>query len=328
MGAPPIATLSALRPLLKNGIRHSRMHCRILVVSLSLLAVFGCKDDEPKPVVTTPSSAVETPTPKPVPSQVEERPSALTGRLSEQDFKALHELKGEAAPKPRGTMVALPSFKGYLTLPKNATPPLPAVVVIHEWWGLNEHIKHWADRLTEDGYAALAVDLYDGRVATDPDAAMDLMKKVDDEDARKKLLEAFAFLGTDPRVKADRRASIGWCFGGKWSLELALAAPTLTAAVVYYGHVETNPERLASLESPLLAIFGEKDESIDAKYVDRFRFGLEQAGDKNAKIVTYDADHAFANPSSARYDFGAAEKAWAETRGFLGKYLKGAGADL
>jgi carboxymethylenebutenolidase len=249
----------------------------------------------------------------------------IAGLISEKDFKALHALKGDAAPAPRGEMIDLAGSKAYLSLPKVAKPPLPAIVVIHEWWGLNGHIKHWADRLTEDGYATLAVDLYGGEVATDPDGAMKLMKAVEAEAARKTLLAAFELLGSDPRIKAEKRASIGWCFGGKWSLELALAAPKLSAAVVYYGFVETDPERLATLEAPLLGIFAERDKSIDAKYVDKFKFGLEQAGGKDTKILTYPADHAFANPSSERYDFESADKAWQQARGFLGKHLKGPG---
>lgn len=301
-------------------MRHPHLRVHLLVLFVALLA--GCPDEDESPpaVSSTVTAAPPTPPPTDSPSEV---PDKLTGLLSEKDFKALHELKGEAAPPPRGTTIALKSSKAYLSLPKNPKPPLPAVLVIHEWWGLNGHIQHWADRLTEDGYAALAVDLYGGEVAQEPDRASELAKAVDADEAKKKLLEAYAFLAEDDRIRADKRGSIGWCFGGKWSLELALEAPTLDAAVIYYGHVETNPERLANLQTPILAIFGERDKGIDEKYVDRFRFGLEQAGDKDVKIVTYDAEHAFANPSSARYDYAAAEKAWAETRGFLARHLRG-----
>jgi len=196
------------------------------------------------------------------------------------------------------------------------------VVVIHEWWGLNDHIRHWADRLAEAGYAALAVDLYGGAVAKEPEEAMKLMKAVDAEEARARLVAAHAFLEGDARVKASKTGSIGWCFGGKWSLELALATPGLDAAVVYYGHVETAPERLTKLEAPLLAFFGNQDEGIPPKQVDRFAFGLEQAGREEAEIIRYDAHHAFANPSSARYDAEAAEKAWSRVRTFFATHLR------
>ncbi len=293
-----------------------------------VLATAGCPDDEPKPTTSAapPTASTTTSTSATAPSGTPtEGPQKLENLISEEDFKKLHELKGAAAPPPRGVMIELPSSKAYLSLPREAKTPLAAVVVIHEWWGLNGHIKHWSDRLTDEGYAALAVDLYGGKVAENPDDAAALMKAVDEAQARTILLEAFERLGSDARVKADKRAAIGWCFGGKWSLELALAAPTLSAAVVYYGHVETSPERLAKLEAPLLAIFGDRDTGVDPKFVETFAFGLEQAGKKEAKILSYDAEHAFANPSSARYDFAAAEKAWAETRRFLATHLKGPG---
>jgi carboxymethylenebutenolidase len=288
------------------------------IIAVMLALVSACEDDKPAPLGLGSASSAVSPT-----TSVSAAPTARapTGILSEEDFKALHVLRDDAAPPPAGEGVALASSKAYLSLPKNAKPPMPAIVVIHEWWGLNEHIKHWADRLAAAGYAALAVDLYGGEVATDPDGAMKLMKAVDDEVARKVLLDAFSFVKEDARIKANKRGAIGWCFGGKWSLELALAAPELDAAVIYYGHVESDPSRLAKLEAPLLAIFGNQDEGIPPKMVDAFEFGLEQAGGKQYKLLRYDAKHAFANPSSGRYDDKAASAAWAEVRGFFAKEL-------
>lgn len=288
----------------------------LLVIVLLLVA---CKDDEQPPSPAPTASAV--------PSAIGSTSSAPTGILSEEEFKALHTLRTDKPPPRRGSDVQLSSSRAYLSVPATTRPPLPALVVIHEWWGLNEHIMHWADRLAADGYAALAVDLYGGKVATDPDEAMKLMKAVDDKQALAILKEAVKFLGEDDRIKAKRRGVIGWCFGGKWSLELALAAPELDAAVVYYGHVDTSPERIARLQASLLAIFGNKDKSIPPEHVNRFEFALEQAGGKDYKILRYDADHAFANPSGARYDDKAAAKAWTEVRAFLEKKLKEGKAD-
>src|SRR5262249_37610245 len=101
-----------------------------------------------------------------------------TGSVSEEQFKAMHELETGAAPKLFGTMVDLAGGKAYLSLPAGAKPPLPGVVVIQEWWGLNDNIKHWADRLAAEGYAALAVDLYDGKLATNSDEASKYMQSV------------------------------------------------------------------------------------------------------------------------------------------------------
>ena len=296
-----------------------------LPAALTLAAVLtACPDDPPAPAPaeTGKTTATAAPSgPATAAPSASTAPKALTGMLSEEDFKALHELREGDAPPAKGEMIDLDGSQAYLSLPKGAEPPLPAVVVVHEWWGLNQHIKHWSDRLAEAGYAALAVDLYGGKTATTPDEAMALMKAVDDAAATKILLAAYRRLADDPKVKAQKRASIGWCFGGKWSLELALAAPDLDAAVVYYGHVETSPERLTKLEAPLLAIFGNEDEGIPPKMVDTFEFGLEQAGRKKYTIKRYDAKHAFANPSSGRYDQPAATEAWGEVQTFLRSHL-------
>ncbi|MFN0007850.1 MAG: dienelactone hydrolase family protein [Planctomycetota bacterium] len=243
------------------------------------------------------------------------------GEITEEEFKKLHELKQEAAPPSKGTMVEIAKSKAYLSLPEGAKAPMPAVVVIHEWWGLNDHVKHWADRLAADGYAAVAVDLYGGTVATTPDEANAEMKKVDPARSKEILLAALAFLKDDPRVQATKRGSIGWCFGGKMSLQLALAAPDLDAAVMYYGHPELDPMKLEPMMAPLLGIFGTKDSSIPPKMVEKFQNALTEAK-KEHTIFSYEAQHAFANPSNPKYDEENAGKAWIEVRKFLEKHLK------
>jgi carboxymethylenebutenolidase len=243
------------------------------------------------------------------------------GEITEEEFKKLHELKKEAAPPAKGTMVEIAKSKAYLSLPEGAKAPMPGIVVIHEWWGLNDHIKHWADRLAADGYAAIAVDLYDGTVATTPDEANAAMKKVDPARSKEIMLAALAFLKDDPRVKATKRGSIGWCFGGKQSLQLALAAPDLDAAVMYYGHPELDPMKLEPMKAPLLGIFGTKDKSIPPETVTKFEDALSKAN-KEHKIHSYEAEHAFANPSGAKYDEANAAKAWIEVRKFFEKHLK------
>jgi carboxymethylenebutenolidase len=276
-----------------------------------VVALVSCKDDEPPPP-PAPSPTASAPT------SVASVSNSPTGILSEEEFKALHVLRTDKPPPRRGRDIELGNQRAYLSSP--AGPPDAALVVIHEWWGLNEHIMHWTDRLAADGYAALAVDLYGGKVATDPDEAMKLMKAVDDKQALAILKDAVRYLGDE--VHAKRVGVIGWCFGGKWALETALAAPELDAAVVYYGHVDTDPQRLANLQAALLGIFGNKDKGIPPEQVNRFEFGLEQAGGKQYKILRYDAEHAFANPSSANYDEKSASQAWKEVRAFLKKRLK------
>ena len=246
--------------------------------------------------------------------------SGSTGAVSEEAFKALHELRGDAAIPTRGIVVEVAGSRAYLSLPPGAEPPVAGLVVIHEWWGLNDHIRRASDRLAAQGYAALAVDLYDGQVATTRDDAMKFMKGVDDSAAKKILDGAHAFLAEDARIKATKRGVIGWCFGGGWSLRHALATPDLNAAVVFYGHVSTDAETLAPLQADLLGLFGTKDEAIPNTQVDAFEAALKSAG-KTATILRFDAEHAFANPSSARYDPVAAAAAFSEVQAFLGARL-------
>lgn len=252
--------------------------------------------------------------------------SKPAAELTEKEFAALHELKEGKSPKPTGTMVTIGKQNHYLALPKNASGPMPAVLVIHEWWGLNDHIKHWADRLAADGYAALAVDLYGSKVATTREEASELMKTVDAEQASATLRAAFAFLKEDKRIRATRRASLGWCFGGGWSLRTAIAQSDLSACVVYYGRMPTDAEQIARIQAPMLGVFGKKDRGIPPAKVAAFDAAMKQAK-KRFRPLIYDANHAFANPSSARYDQKNAAAAWAETRAFLKQHLTAPAAE-
>lgn len=251
---------------------------------------------------------------------------AFMGGLSEAEFKALHvPPAGEDAPAGKvpalkGHDLTVGGAKAYLSLPPNAKAPLPGVVVIHEWWGLNDNIRHWADRLAAEGYAALAVDLYEGTIATTADEATAAIQKVDDAKAIATMQAGHAFLVEDARVRAPRTASIGWCFGGRKSLELALSQPDLDGAVVYYGTPETDVHKLAPMKAELLGVFGLLDKSIPPEKVAAFRDALGQAG-KQFEIREYEANHAFANPSNPRYDEVNAGMAWEVTRAFLRRVL-------
>lgn len=246
-------------------------------------------------------------------------PSA-TGPLDETAFKALHQLRTDQAPTLRGQTIDLAGGKAYLSLPAGQ-PPFPALLVIHEWWGMNQHIEHWADRLAGAGYAALAIDLYGGKVATTPDEAMAAMKAVDKAQAAATITAGLDLLARDPRITAAHRGVIGWCFGGGWSLQTALAHPELDAAVIYYGQLETDPAKLGAIKAKVLGVFGTRDTGIPPASVDAFEAGLEQAG-VDGRVLRYDADHAFANPSGARYDEPAATAAWAEVERFLAANLR------
>jgi carboxymethylenebutenolidase len=207
---------------------------------------------------------------------------------------------------------------GFLARPAGAPQGAPAIIVIQEWWGLNDNIRSMARRLAGEGYVALAVDLYEGNVADTPERARELMMaSMEREDALEdNLRQAYAYL--DGELGSTRIGSIGWCFGGGWSLRTALLFPEdLDAAVIYYGRSITDRDRLASLQVPLLGIFGAEDQGIPLEGVREFESVLKDLG-KDAEIHVYDgADHAFANPSGTRFNAEAAEDAWAKTLAFL-----------
>jgi carboxymethylenebutenolidase len=246
-----------------------------------------------------------------------------TGMVDEETFKAMHELRTDAPPKLFGEMIDLAGGKAYLSLPPGKTGPLPAVVVIHEWWGLNDHVKHWADRLAADGYAALAVDLYAGAIATTPDQAMAAMKAVDATKAKATLAAAHEYLRAEPRITASRRGVIGWCFGGAWSLQHAIAQSDLDAAVIYYGRLVDDPKELAKIRAPLLGVFGDRDRGIPPEAVAKFAAAVKAAG-KSLELHQYDAEHAFANPSNPKYDAKASADAWSHVRAFFEANLRAA----
>jgi carboxymethylenebutenolidase len=214
---------------------------------------------------------------------------------------------------------------GYLAKPKAAAKgPLPGLIVIHEWWGLNDNIRSMAKRLAGEGYAALAIDLYGGQTADTPDKAKELMGAVlkDTASGADNVKQAYSYLET--KEKAPKIGVIGWCFGGGWSLQTALLLPDkIDATVIYYGHLETDRAKLAPLKMPILGFFGGKDQSIPVASVRDFEKTLKGLG-KNVEIHVYDdADHAFANASGGNYNAKDAEDAWKRTTAFFRKNLKG-----
>lgn len=244
----------------------------------------------------------------------------IAGGLTEAEFKALHAAPAGSTATLKGRDIEVGGAKAYLSVPEGAKSPLPGVVVIHEWWGLNDNVKHWTDRIAAEGYAALAVDLYGGTIAKTADEAMAAIQKVDDAKAHAILRAGHEFLVKDERVRAPRTASIGWCFGGRKSLELSLIEPELDGAVVYYGNPIVDAEMLKPMKAQLLGVFGSRDKSIPVEKVAAFRAALKTA-DKVADVREYDADHAFANPSNPRYDEANADAAWQVTRAFLRRVL-------
>ncbi len=191
--------------------------------------------------------------------------------------------------------------------------------VFHEWWGLNEHVKNEAEKLYGDlgNVHVIALDLYDKKLATTPDEAGKIMQSIDQERARYIIKGAISYVGDDVDI-----ATIGWCFGGGWSLQAAIMmGDQADACVIYYGMPEQDVEKLKKLDCDVLGIFGSQDKWIGPDVVKKFAENMEKA-DKDLKYKIFDADHAFANPSNPKYDSEATKIAYDMTIDFLKKELE------
>jgi carboxymethylenebutenolidase len=241
---------------------------------------------------------------------------------SDKSFQAKHE-----NPLPftlqnqKGKMVTFKTSDGRtgsayeIKAPKKTDDYL---LVIHEWWGLNDYIKQEAERLGKDlgNVNVLALDMYDGNVASEREKAVEYMQALTPARGRAIVNGAIAYAGKDADI-----ATIGWCFGGGWSLQAAIEAGSKAeAAVMYYGMPERDVEQLKKLKAPVLGIFAQQDNNITPAIVQDFAQKMKQA-DKEVTIKMYDAVHAFANPSNPKYDKTAAEDAHKLAVAFLKKHL-------
>ena len=208
---------------------------------------------------------------------------------------------------------------GYLARPLSEES-FPGVIMIHEWWGLNDNIKEMAEKLASHGYVVLAVDLYDGQVATTSEEARKLMMSFDKNNGIQNMNSAISYL--DENYSPPKIGSIGWCFGGGQSLNLALNNNDMDATVIYYGSLVTDTETLSAINWPVLGIFAELDKGITIDTVHDFENSLNQLGIKNEVVIYPGVDHAFANPSGDRYAPEASQDAWQKTLEFLNANLK------
>jgi len=222
--------------------------------------------------------------------------------------------------------ITLPSgsetLAGYLALPESGGKH-PAVVVIHEWWGLNDWIKEQTRKLAENGYVALAVDLYRGQVAYDPSLAHELMRGMPEDRAVRDLKAAFDYLAAREDVNKEKIGSLGWCMGGGFSLLLAVNEPRLAACVVNYGAMPTDAAAIQQIQAPVLGNFGADDRGIPPSAVEAFESAMKTAH-KSIDLKVYPgAGHAFENPTNKLgYREAAAADAWARTLTFLDHNLK------
>lgn len=214
------------------------------------------------------------------------------------------------------------TVRGMLYRPQGKGP-FPALIVIHEWWGLNDWVKEQASQLADEGYVALAVDLYRGKVANTPDEAHELMRGVPEDRSAQDLRAAFDFLKSQKDVKANRIGSIGWCMGGGYALDVALEEPTLAADVINYGHLASDPANLKKINAPILGIFGGQDKGIPPEDVKKFEQALNGLGKKVEIKIYPDAGHAFENRNNkSGYRAEDAADARKRTLDFLDRTLK------
>jgi carboxymethylenebutenolidase len=228
------------------------------------------------------------------------------------------------------TVEYFPDSQGYLVYPVSSNDTvgkkLPAVVMIHEWWGLNENIKNMANLLAKQGFVVLAADLYKGEVANNPERAMELVQTVrnNQNNSINNLQTAVKYLSLLPNVDSSKIASLGWCFGGGQSLQLALNSQDhpLAATILYYGTpLVTDKALLSKIKWPVLGIFGDKDQSIPIEEIKQFGNSLNQSGITNNIHIYKGVGHAFANPSGDNYAPKETEDAWQKTLSFLKKYV-------
>ena len=200
--------------------------------------------------------------------------------------------------------------------------PLPGVIVIHEWWGLNDGVRAMADRIAAEGYVVLAVDLFAGRSTNSPADARAMMVTVVENPAlaEENIRQAYQFLvdsGQAPRIGA-----LGWDFGGSWALNTAILFPDdLDAAVIYYGQVTSDEGRLAPIDVPILGLFGANDRGIPVATVQKFERALQNLGKDHEIEIYLEAKHAFADSTGQNYNAAVAEQAWARVLKFLDQHL-------
>ena len=201
--------------------------------------------------------------------------------------------------------------------------PFPAVIVLHEWWGLDAWMKDQARALAKEGYAALAVDLYRGKVTASQEEAHQLMMGTPIDRQTRDMKAAFAWLAARKDVVKTKIASLGFCMGGRNSFTLAIEEPTLAAAVVYYGAPPTEPASIAKIKAPMLGNFGGDDKGPSPAQAREFEAAAKKAGKTFDLKVYAGAPHAFANPNNPwkGYRKDAANDAWIRTTGFLRRYL-------
>jgi carboxymethylenebutenolidase len=238
-------------------------------------------------------------------------------------------LAGTAAAQVKTRMITLKSgdeeIQAFLAEPAGKGPH-PGLIVIQEWWGLNDWIKENARRFAEKGFVALAPDLYRGKVTDRMEVAAKLRTGLPNDRALRDLKAAVDTLSSLPNVNKNRIGSIGWCMGGGFSLEAAIADPRIKACVMCYGAVITERDLLKKLKAPVLGIFGQQDKGIKVDAVLAFEKVLKEVGDVERIHIFGGAGHGFMRPTNGTapnpaYREVQTREAWMEIDQFLNKRL-------
>lgn len=210
---------------------------------------------------------------------------------------------------------------GHFAFPSDMIEPLPAVVVIHDWWGLNDHVRDAADQLAAEGYMVLAVDLYGGETVTNAaDARQKMISVVENTTAvDANLRQALDFVGF---AGAPKTATLGWGFGGGLALNAAIRFPEdVNAAAIWYGQVSADEDRLQALNAAVLGLFGERDRGVKVETVRDFEAALGRLRKDHSVHIYSETGHAFADPARSNYDPTLTADAWRRTLEFLGTWL-------
>ena len=293
--------------------KRTRFATQLVILAAAALLAAACSNSTSP--AAKPASAASAPQPKPAEPAHESKTGSPAAEAPPKAPLLEQEVAyGEAQKR---------NLVGFLAMPGDAAEPLPGLIVIHEWWGLNDNIKAMTRKLASEGYVALAVDLYGGATADTPEKAQPLMAAVvgDQEAARSNLKQAYDYL--DKYALAPRIGSVGWSLGGGWSLQTALMLPDhLRAMVMYYGPITGSQSELSTLQMPVLGFFAGLDESVPVRDVLLFRSTLLKLG-KPAEIIIYPkAQSGFANPDRGAYDEQATAESWQKTLAFLAENLK------
>jgi carboxymethylenebutenolidase len=236
------------------------------------------------------------------------------------------EAVAEGEPEVMGEDVTYPDvdgeeLTGYMAWPTSASDtPLPGVIVIQEWWGLNEHIKDLTRRFAAEGYVALAPDLYHGSVATEPDEARKLVMALDMPKAVAEIGQAIDFLLGQESARGDKAGIVGFCMGGRLVLTSALALDTIAAAVPFYGSALT-PEEAATVKAPVQGHYGREDGGIPVASVEEMGAAMTAASIINEFYIYDGAPHAFFNDTAPSYRPEAAAQAWERTLAWFAEHL-------